>query len=178
MLLLFVYKMQISHRPICKALPAQIFAILMALKSSKCIKYTSNCSFNHASSFGGFLKEIHQKFKELWRSFTIEEWSGFRGGFMLLLFVYKMQISHRPICKALPAQIFAILMALKSSKCIKYTSNCSFNHASSFGGFLKEIHQEFTELWRSFTTMIGVDSEVDLIKMCYLFVEVYTKYLM
>ena len=68
--------------PTDRALLAQIFAILMALKSLK-VYYTSNDSFNHASSFGNFLKEIHLEFKELWRSFTIEEWTGFRGEFLL-----------------------------------------------------------------------------------------------
>jgi hypothetical protein len=62
----------------------------------KCIKWTSNSSFNQAFSSGGFLKESHQEYTELCRRFTIEEWSRFRGGFLLtVLFVRRTIISER-----------------------------------------------------------------------------------
>ena len=46
----------------------------MASKSSKVHKVYSSYSLNGASSFGGFLKEIHQEYTELWRGLAIEEW--------------------------------------------------------------------------------------------------------
>jgi hypothetical protein len=42
------------------------------------------------------LKEIHQEYTELCRRFTIEEWSRFRGGFLLtVLFVRRTIVSER-----------------------------------------------------------------------------------
>ena len=34
------------------------------------------------------MKEIHQEYTELCRCFTIEEWSRFRGGFSLTVFIF------------------------------------------------------------------------------------------
>ena len=69
--------MQKTHWSLYIEVTRTRFRKLMASKSSKVHKVYSSYSLNRASSFGGFLKEIHQEYTELLRSLTIEEWIEF-----------------------------------------------------------------------------------------------------
>ena len=62
------------------------------IKVFECDKVFVVLFLNLASSFGGFLKEIHHEYSELWRCFTIVECIEFRDGSCVILYILVFEV--------------------------------------------------------------------------------------